>query len=578
MGLDIETTALEPYNGEIRLIQVSTGDRNLVFDMFLLGEARSKHVYQAIRDHNGVVVGQNLKFEVKWFWYKQKIELYPIFDTFQASSLLENGHKEQKHNLYAVWDRYLKRQPQTPDLGSSNWSQIPLTKDQYDYAAEDTVTMHELRDVLKKLLADKGLNKVALIEFGAIQPVAEIELNGFRLDKDMWLEVARNNQIEYDRLKRELVKELPHPAKQISLFGEADTGVDLESPKQILASLRQLTPPIRQRVQIEGTETYQWMPLQDTMEMTLVNLQNSHPAIDKLLQYREKSMQLKTFGFDYVDSINPKTGRIHTSYHPFTGAGRYSSRNPNLQQLPRLKIFRDCWRPGEGKVLVICDYSGIEMRVACEISGDPELNRIFNEDLDVHKSTASFVSGKPYEKITKEDKQQAKAVNFGFIFGMGHKKFVYYAKANYGVTFSEDSARKLRNKFFDNYSYLQKWHRFSIEQFKTMGMVRTLSGRLRYLDPDAYSDVLNTPVQGTAADGLKTSLRLVLFALRKYNGAAKIVHHVHDEIIVECDDKPELIEAVKKDLEGGMIQGMSTLIKRTKIKAEPSHGASWADK
>jgi DNA polymerase I-like protein with 3'-5' exonuclease and polymerase domains len=132
--------------------------------------------------------------------------------------------------------------------------------------------------------------------------------------------------------------------------------------------------------------------------------------------------------------VNKKTGRVHCDYWPLTGAGRYASRNPNLQQIPRGKRFRACFRPGPGKKLVLADYSQIELRLVAEISGDETLLNIYLRGEDAHQRTASIVSDVPMEEVTKNQRQMAKPINFGLMYGMGPEKLVVYAQANYGVS------------------------------------------------------------------------------------------------------------------------------------------------
>jgi DNA polymerase-1 len=482
----------------------------------------------------------------------------------------------QKHNLYAAWEKYLGVLPMSPDLGGSGWLGA-LSEAQYDYAAEDVIYLHRLRDVQKNLLQQYSLNKIALIEFDAIQADAEVELNGFPIDQKMWRKVADKNVIARDNFAKELVKELPPPTKQLFMFDH--TGINLESPKDLLLSLRKLG--LTQKVQIGDTDQFQVVELQDTSELTLSAYTDTQPLVKKLLDYREKSTQLKTFGYEYLEHVRKDTGRLHSNFYPFTGAGRYSVKEPQTHNIPRNKEFRACFKPPPGYVFIIADFSGIEMRVIAELSRDKELIKVFNHptDNDIHKATASFLLDLPYASITKPKKQMAKPVNFGLGFGMGHKKLAVYSKANYGVAMTEEEAFKWKKRFFQKYAGIKKWHYAHLEKFRREGLVRTIGGRLRYLQPDAFSDVFSTTVSGTATgDALKIALKLALKRLRKFDGKARIVHHVHDEIIVECQEDPELVKQVEQTLRESMIEAMRNFVQVVPTLVEIGIGDSWADK
>jgi DNA polymerase I-like protein with 3'-5' exonuclease and polymerase domains len=218
------------------------------------------------------------------------------------------------------------------------------------------------------------------------------------------------------------------------------------------------------------------------------------------------------------------------------------------------------------------------MRLVAEIAEDLRLIGVFVENQDAHFVTASLVLRKAIDKISKLERQQAKAVNFGFIYGMQPKKFVVYALAQYGVGLSLKQATDFHRRYFENYYGIARWHAQVTSEGQRRGYSRTLSGRIRYMDPKAWNEYMNNPVQGTGADGLKLSMREVHRRLRhpKYGGRAWLVHHVHDELIVECDDDPDMIASVKRDLEEGMIEGMSPFLKRVPIVVDAHHGPNWA--
>ena len=600
-ALDLETTALSPRDGEIRICSLNTGSGRYVIDLFqtkTLGP-----IIEALNKTKGVIVGQNIKFDQKWLLWKHMVEMDRVFDTFRSSSILYNGYQHVSHDLYDLFRRELKIVPEAHELGGSDWTGS-LSKEQLDYAAEDIIHLPALRETLIPKLKAAGLIKIAGIEFQAILPECAIELNGFWLDSERWLDVAKHNEAHYLAARALLMQELPYPKKQMlfpgfedilpKLVGKGEKKqfnkklFNLDSPEQVLESLRLLG--LKQKIYNKDLQRTETVDLQDTKEMTLAMLAGEYPIVSKFIEFRGYSQRRKSFGKDYLEHIDEQTGRIHTEFWPFTGAGRYASAHPNLQQIPREKVYRECFRAPPGRRLAIADYSNIEMRIVAEISGDKVLIRVFNDPKgDAHRTTASLLAGVEEKLVSKDQRQQAKPVNFGFIYGMQAARLVLYARANYGVTLTEGQAMKFRRKFFEAYQGVGAWHEFVQREAQRLKMARTIWGRRRFLDPEtAFNEFYNTPVQGSGADGLKNSLRNVYKRFKKLSGGEVLlqrgarvgmVHMVHDEIVGEhADEGPEFDKVVRKELEEGMIEGMASMLKKVATACEAGGGASWADK
>lgn len=1203
VALDLETTyrpewkalegaAFSPHTGRIRLCSINTGKGIYVIDVFQTGDLGP--VATALHNPNEewgagrpVCVLQNAKFDQKYLLYYYGIELGPVFDTFKASALIYNG-KRMGHNLYDLYARELSMAPIAPDLGGSDWSAPNLTNEQIDYAAEDVVFLPGLRDVLRAKMERLGLFKIALLEFGAILPEAEVEINGFPIDTEAWKVLAAENDTKMRELARQLMRELPHPRGQMLLPGAADWIV---SPESLLSwalsagndedeqipdderaqRLRAWKPKGKDPMRFNLDSTDQMLKslhrlgggleaLTSTAEMELAMHSQEHPIISKLLDYRSYATKLKSFGLDYLNHISPVTGRIHANYFAMLVTGRYgclpksamvatdrglvplgtvrpgdkvqtpdgprkvleyqdtgrkpvlrfvlergrvlectgehivlsngrwvradtiqvgdcvyasgvegpastdyvrlglpiterartpvcspatldvrlafllghyiaegcvgygrqrprkrptrhtkgvpdgarvarsvilalghdeddlrdflvheyswyfgemlaaykkypspsltfssvglaqwfldmgcggystekrvppailvsphdvqaaflrglfegdgcastgypslstdslglaedvgvllaaqgvhywhgrrarengqirhtvtvmaqscdsqervalfwsdrkrdrlresgtagqtktgvepppwldrdglyrrckayyrwtgpdanqnyawnfcyrqrritseglrwahpalpvdaplseseqfiraahtqnlmslrvlavetlgpqdvcdievegnhcflvngivvhNCQRPNLAQIPRDKKYRQCFKAPEGSQFVMADYSGIELRLIAEASRDPTLVRLFKENVDPHRYTASRLVQKPEDQVTKEERQQAKPANFGFClvsgtpvstttglvpieqlragdlvrthrgrwrpvtatqsyvetacvyvietasgrrvrctadhgwyvatqgpdyriasswvpaerlregdrlvqahvpggldaitrvrtepyngrvydvtveedhsfvaeglvthncYGMKEDKFVLYAMTNYGVRLTLQEAKKFRTRYFDEYRGLVRWHAEMLSQGKRTRMSTTPLGRLRYMDEKAHNEYLNHPIQSAGADGLKKALRRVYFRTKKYGGAVKMVHHVHDEIITQTPKDPEIGKAWGADLQEAMEGAMSEILKTVPVVADPGVGSSWADK
>lgn len=595
-GLDIETTGFKPdqkdskpspFRDDIRLMSINTGKGVYVIDHY---ETKTlEPVVRALEETKGIKLASNAKYEQSWLLSQYNAELWPLFDPFRASALLTNG-KKLPNDLYSMYERYLKIAPPTKDLGASDWS-LPLTPEQYEYSASDVTYLHQLRDVLKPQLAKQGLNRVALIEFGAILPESAVELNGFPIDSEAWLALAAENQAKAEELHKKLVWNLPNPKAQQTLFG-FEPDLNLNSPPQMLASLRKLG--IKQQCEEcrgKGVTRYREacgicqgtgiVELQNTREMTIAMFAAEFPIVKELIEYRGYDKSVSTYGPEWLRWIDITTGRLHSSFWPFTEAGRYSSAKPNIQNLPRDKRFRRCFKAPKGKRFRLGDYKNIEMVIIAELSKDPRLMEVFRNGEDAHYITASALMERAIALITEEERQQAKPVNFGFSFGMQPPKMVQYAMANYGVAISLKQSTEFRSKFFQLYSRLEAWHKEKLEIGPRNGFARTKGGRIRYLTEDAHNEYLNSDVQGTAADGLKAALREVYMRLKKFgawNGPVKMIHHIHDEIITEIDDDPELDREVDKELKAGMHDGMAQFIQSVPVVVETKSGPSWGAK
>lgn len=589
VGLDIETTSKRSFEGEIRLIQLSTNEAPpYVLDMLFLNKEQIQPILTALSSPKVIKIIQNARFEQAWFLKKYGLELWPLFDTWRASQIIYNGWNNLGHNLWDIEDRELPpfQRILVEDLGStSDWSVPQLSDSQKLYAAQDVGWLHPLRDRLKARLIKDNLVKTALIEFGAVLPEAEIENTGIFLDRHRWIDLYEKNiKLEAEALKV-LARDLPDPHGRLKLPGFEEISTwNVGSPQKMAMSLR------RAGVKVPGSDGKLY-PIGETFfnedgeeeklgtnEMLLAQVAHKYPVIDKVLTYRGYAQRVKSFGPAYLDHINTTTGRVHTSFYPFTGAGRYSCSGPQLHNIPKDIEYRHCFCAEPGNAIVAADYSGIEMCIVAEISGDEVLTQVFRDGRDAHYATAAITTGKRVEDITKDERNKAKPVNFGLIYGMMPDKLQRYAKAQYRVTLTDAEAKSFYQRYFEVYQGIKRWHARQLRDGPRLGEARTLSGRRRFLAETAHNEFMNTPVQGTGADALKRSLRNVSKRLKKFGHRVKgIVHHVHDEILVECENDPELVHEVETELQAGMKESMEEDLKRVPVKVDPSHGATWGE-
>jgi DNA polymerase I-like protein with 3'-5' exonuclease and polymerase domains len=549
LALDIETygpargDALDPWKGDIRLLQLA-GESTSVF---LLDLQAIGYDLGPLADllASKLIIGHNLRFDARWLQVKCGLRLPRLFCTLTAARLLAAGTKPG-NNLDQCLERYCGIAPGT-DESRSDWGGMLLTEDQLSYATRDVAHLHLLKGSLDHELEMSGLDSVFDLESRLLPVVIDMEIAGMAVDTDRLRGIESSCRDQAAAAAAEVRDLLALPELNIG------------SPKQLLAALNA-----------------RGIPVVSTNEEALRSC-GEKEIVPKILASRalEKQAQQAASLLDSVAS----DGRIHGQFDPMgTATGRFSSKTPNLQNIGRGDL-RSCFVARKGRALVIADYSQVELRVAAAIAGEKKMIDAYNRGEDLHRLTASVVLGKPLEAVTKDDRQLSKAVNFGLLYGQHAKGLVRYAKTSYGVTLAEDEALAIRQKFFATYGHLRQWHGQShVSAEKGVTEVRTVSGRRRLIDKSAtdwerFTALVNTPVQGGCADGLKQAL--VDLSARLPEGA-KMISTVHDEIIVECEEAQA--ESVREILQTTMREAMATLFPQVPIEVEAGVCSNWGDK
>jgi len=530
VALDVETTGLDPRRDRVRLLSLATDRGTWIIDCF---RQDPMPVLRALAGKR--VVGHNLKFDLLFLW--GRLPEVRTVDTMLAAQVLEAG-REQPVGLGDLAARYLGERV-GKELQASDWSG-ELSEAQLEYARRDVEVTLRLWRVLEDRLRAEGLWGTAVVEMRALPAVAWMEREGITVDAEAWRRLGLEAEAESRRLLGQLWALTEHVP---SLWG-----VNWDSPSQVREALRQLG------IRVESTR-----------EEVLAE-HSEQPVVRALLAYRHARKLASAYGEELLRYIHPQTGRIHPRWWQLVSTGRMACREPNLQQLPRDARYRRCFVAADGHVLVKADYSQIELRVAAELAGERRMLEAFGRGQDLHELTARLVLG--VREPGREDRQKAKAINFGLLYGMGAMGLRDYARLAYGVELTAEEAERLRGRFFETYSGLRRWHR---SQREGEVATRTLGGRRR-LGVSRYTEKLNTPVQGTAADGLKVALGL-LWERRGELGGAPVLA-VHDEVVVEVP--VERAEEPTRVLVACMRQGMERYLRRVPVEVEVSVGRSWA--
>ena len=549
VGLDTETTGLDPHRDRLRLLQLATPERVWVMDAWQVGALDP--LGQLLADASILKILHNAAFDLKFLRAAGLRRVAGLADTMLAGQLLAFGLGGESHALAAMAKRHLGLELDK-GLAASDFGGV-LTAGQLLYAARDAAVLLPLWEDLERRLREAGLERAAKVEFGCVAAVADMEYAGILLDLDRWEELGLELRGERDALKESLARTLVLPGTR-SLFAEAEAA-NPNSPQQVKQALSALG-----------------IDVPDTRESTLKAIAGERPVVRDLLRYRGLEKLISTYIEGLPGHVNPATGRIHATYDQCrTAAGRFSCREPNIQQVPRDPRFRRCFVAGEGKSLVICDYSQVELRIAAALSGDRRMLDAYRRGMDLHVLTASLISGKPVEEVTKTERQNSKPANFGLIYGMSAQGLQSYARDNYGVNMSLDEAERFRSQFFMAYRGIAAWHR----RQRQLKEVRTRSGRLRrFGGPPRVTELFNTPVQGTGADILKRAMARVRPHLLRCG--AELVACVHDELVAECDSEaaPELLSAMKREMEAAGEE----FVPEAPIVAEGAIGRTWAEK
>jgi DNA polymerase-1 len=549
IALDIETygqrkgDGLDPWKGDIRLLSLCRHG-GPIWTIDLRATGYDLGPLKPILEDAGLIA-HNARFDLLWLRVKCGLMPKRVHCTLTAARLLTAGTKPG-NDLDKCLERYLGIAP-AADHSRSDWGSMLLTDDQLAYAARDVAHLHDLLGTMESELEASGLDTVWALESNLVPCVVSMESTGIHVDREKLQAIAA---------------EADHIAKQAadSLRTELGTqSLNPASPGQVLAALRNAG------LKLESTAEE---ALKAADDGRLVPLVLAHREAVKRAQQAESLV-----GHIQAD------GRIHGRFEPLgTATGRFSSKEPNLQNIGRGEM-REAFTAPEGKRLIVADYSQIELRAAAAIAGESRMIDAYKAGADLHRLTAATVLGKPEDQVTKADRQLAKAVNFGLIYGQSAPGLVKYAATSYGVTMEENQAFAIRQAFFRTYSRLRQWHGLSHNTAEDgVNEVRTRTGRRRLI-PDKASEwerftaLVNTPVQGGTADGMKHALILIHERLPK---SARIVSTVHDEVVVEC--REESADECREIITTAMVEAMAALFPEVPVEVEANICTTWAEK
>jgi DNA polymerase-1 len=573
--IDTETTGIDANN--VQLVGLSFS--NTTHTGYYLpiandgdGPDGAKHILEKLKplfeDETITWIGQNLKYDFLVLKWHGVILKGKTFDTMLAHYVIE---PEGRRSMDILSEQFLGYAPVSIEnlIGKKGKNQgtmrdVPL--DQItEYAAEDADITYQLKECFEPLLTKREVKRVfEEVENPLMQVLVDMEFEGVKVDEQFLNEYSK-------------VLEADIKISEERVFEQAGVRFNLASPKQlgeVLFDILKIDPKAKK------TKTGQYA----TGEDVLAKLAAKHKIVDDILNFRELSKLKST----YVDAlpaiVNPKTGRIHTSYAQAVAVtGRLSSTNPNLQNIPirseRGREVRKAFIPRDpARVLVSADYSQIELRVVAAISGDPNMCDAFKQGKDIHTATAAKVYGIAEADVTKEQRYKAKSVNFGIIYGQG----AFGLAENLGISRTE--AKEIIDNYKKEFPNIQLYMDQQINKAKEQGFVETLMGRKRWLRDInssnftvrgfAERNAINSPIQGSAADMIKLAMIKIHREMKKQHWESKMILQVHDELVFDAVESE--LPALKELILSCMTTAME-LPNGVPVEAEIGQGKNWLE-
>ena len=522
---DTETTGLDIYNDKLLGLSFSWKEHEAYY--VPVNEGNKVEVLNALKpifeNPNSRKTGQNMKFDLMVLAVNGITVKGELCDCMIAHYLLQ---PELKHGMDYLAEVYLGYQTiHYEDLVGGKGKrqltlqEVPLEK-VCDYACEDADITLRLWNILSEKIKQENLEHLFYdIEMPLMKCLAKMELNGVRIDSD-----ALNASAE------KLREEILNIQKEVT---------DMAGEEFNLSSAKQVGEILFDKLKIvekaKKTKTGQYV----TSEEVLESLATKHPIVKKILEYRGIKKLLSTYVEALPEMINPKTGKIHTSYNQtVTATGRLSSSNPNLQNIPIRddmgKEIRRAFIPDEGHVFFSADYSQIELRIMAHLSEDENMVSAFNAGEDIHTATSAKIYGVDTSEVTKDMRRNAKTANFGIIYGIS----AFGLSERLGISRTE--AKTLIEGYFKTYPQVQEYITNSVNKAKDNGYVETIFGRKRYLSDInsansvvrafAERNAVNAPIQGSAADIIKIAMVNIDRRFVDENIKSQMILQVHDEL------------------------------------------------
>ena len=569
LSLDTETTGTEPMDAELVGMSFSIAENEAFYVPVPSDQDEALKIVNEFRpvfeNENSLKVGQNIKYDMIVLQNYGATVKGPLFDTMIAHYVLQ---PELRHGMDYLAEIYLHYQTIHIDelIGPKGKNQKNMRdldpKDVYLYACEDADVTLKLKNVLEKELKENDAERLFYdIEMPLVPVLVNIERNGVLLDTEALKQSSAHFTAQMEQIEKEIYE----------LAGET---FNIASPKQVGEVLFDKLKIVEKA---KKTKTGQYV----TSEEVLESLRHKHPVVEKILEHRGLKKLLGTYIDALPQLINPRTGRVHTSFNQtVTATGRLSSSNPNLQNIPirdeNGKEIRKAFIPDEGCLFFSADYSQIELRIMAHLSEDKNMIDAFLSNHDIHAATAAKVYKIDLKDVGSDMRRKAKTANFGIIYGIS----VFGLAERMNVDRKE--AKELIDGYFETYPGVKAYMDKSIQVAQEKGYVETIFHRKRFL-PDINSrnavvrgyaerNAINAPIQGSAADIIKVAMARIYQRFQTEGIQAKMILQVHDELnfSVPVNEKERVEEIVIEEMEKAYRMHVP-------LKADCGWGKNWLE-
>ena len=557
---DTETTGLDAIQAELVGIAFSWEQQKGYYLVMPEDRGETQAIIDAFRPffENQQIekIGHNLKYDLKVL-IKYDLKVFgPLYDTMIAHYLI---NPDMRHNMNVLAETYLNYSPQSISelIGKKGKNQgsirdVPLDQ-QTQYAVEDADITLQLKYHFEKELAEAGTTELFnMVELPLVEVLTDMEAEGINLNVEFLNQLSKTLTDDISVLEKDI-------------FAEVGETFNLASPKQLgvilFEKLKLVDKP-------KKTKTGQY----STAEDILSYLAKDHPIVAKILEWRSLQKLENTYVSALPNDLNPKTQRIHTSYNQAVAAtGRLSSNNPNLQNIPirtsRGQEVRKAFIPRDNDhILMAADYSQIELRIIAALSKDPAMVKAFENNEDIHAATASRVFDVPLEEVTREQRSNAKTVNFGIVYGVS--AFGLSQQTNLNRT----ESKELIDTYYSSYPQLKRYISEQVNFAREHGYVATVLGRRRYLKDinsqntvvrgAAERNAVNAPIQGSAADIIKLAMIQIHRKIKEENWKSIMLLQVHDELVFDVlkSEKEAFGKMAKTEMENAFDIGLPLLV------------------
>ncbi|MHB0755995.1 DNA polymerase I [Polaribacter sp. M15] len=541
---DTETTGLKALEVELIGIAFSYEKGKGYYVSFPENQEETKSILEEFRpffESDIEKVGHNLKYDIKVLSnYKMPVK-GKLFDTMIAHYLI---NPDMRHNMDVLAETYLNYQPVsiTELIGKKGKNQLSMRvvpiKDQTEYAVEDADITHQLKQYFTSELESGNVTKLFNeVEIPLVSVLTAMEIEGINVNTEFLQELSAALTEDINKLEK-------------SIYEQAGEEFNIASPKQLgivlFENMKLVDKP-------KKTKKGQYKTGEDILSF----LAKDHKIIRDIQEYRQYKKLQSTYVDALPNEINPKTGRIHTQYMQAVAAtGRLSSNNPNLQNIPirteRGREVRKAFVPKSNDyVLLAADYSQIELRIIAALSEEENMINAFKNGEDIHASTAAKVFNVPLDEVTREQRSNAKTVNFGIIYGVSA-----FGLSNQ-TNLSRGEAKELIDTYYETYPKLKAYMSAQVDFAREHGYVETVLNRRRYLKDinsrnamvrsGAERNAVNAPIQGSAADIIKLAMINIHNRFEKEGFKSKMLLQVHDELVFDAHkDELKIIEPIIK--------------------------------